>query len=512
MRHASRFALVLPLLFAPWAFGTTERWSIRVLEALCGVALYLFALNQSLGTQLPRRQPKLFMAAMGVPILAALQILLFIPFDRLVSERLGILIWMAACATSALLLLFSMKFHGEWTLRRPCISALGVIFLALILFQLLNPVHIHTITKGTVYELMGGNLHLPHTIAFAATFEEGIRWTCLMVFAFTILHFIGSRASLIWLVKIIVANAALVAMVGVLQKLCGADKMLGLRESKMALVSFGPFANTNNFAAFANLFLGPTLGLALMPGIFNSDESSSLPQRIFWSICAAMILMSVMLSASRAGLVVSLVTMLLLCVDYALRRRRTEQKNNLRPLLILSLAATLIFLAGAHLESQLRFENLFFDESASERMMVYNATWEAITSSPVVGYGLGSFRYLFPFYRPAALDWVYEYTHNDWLELVFDFGAIGFCLIATSCIFVLIAIGRHRIEKTSAFHRSLASCLFLSVAGCLAHAVVDFPFHIGAVQISFCTLAAIGLALPWTKERSTPELQVDRTE
>ena len=162
-----RVVIGLILIFAPWAFGTTETWSLRTLEVLCFLNVALMIIQQA------------------------------------VNRDSGMVRW-----------------------RRPAVFIFGLLVLLFIGLQLLNPVRIKIVSQESVYELVGGNLSLPHTIHWAATKEDGLRWISFSLFGFSLLQSIRTRNDVTFILRLLVLNAVLVSIEGILQSLSGSDELL----------------------------------------------------------------------------------------------------------------------------------------------------------------------------------------------------------------------------------------------------------------------------------------------
>jgi hypothetical protein len=212
---------MVTLIFAPWAFGSTEPWSIHVLEILCILTFISGALD-------------------------------------------GVL-------------------KREWRFRYPWLGVLLALCAGYVGFQLLNSLDIHVVRKWSVYELSGGSTHLPHTVHWESTVEWGVRWVCFLLVGMMIVCRVRSREEIAPFMKVVVVNAAIISVVGVLCHLSESDLLLGFRKPRFGGIIFGPYVNRNNFAAYVNLALPLALGFALLPDMLRRQELSKTPQRIFSS-------------------------------------------------------------------------------------------------------------------------------------------------------------------------------------------------------------------------------------
>ena len=129
------------------------------------------------------------------------------------------------------------------------------------------------------------------------------------------------------------------------------------------------------------------------------------------------------------------------------------------------------------------------DFGGSGRLKMWRDTLEMWKSNPVLGYGGGSFQWVFPpWQNHARLNLLYDYPHNEYVQVLAEYGAVGLGLVAL----VLLAGGietlaRVRRRDSDADTPSIgpeddAGHLLVGAAGaaasCAVHACFDFNFHI----------------------------------
>ena len=449
MRGIARFFLCLPLGLTPWLWGTTEKWSIQFVEGLCLWAVLCVLVQLVVERRLP------------------------MPFPR---------------------------FHFFLTL----IAAI------LVLVQWLHPVKMELFAGGMLYRLPDGATRWPFTVAPAVTGSWGFRWATWVLFGWALWAHPRNPQEVRSILKVLVWNGLILALVGMVQFLSGTDRLLWLRKPRDVCTLFGPFVYHNNFAAYVNLLFPAAMGLALLPGLRPSrremtlnqaNSSTPLAGQIFWSMAAGLILASVSLAYSRSGSIVVALTLTLILVDAWLRRRKPNSGNEpgekgsavkdwRLPVMVL-LAGGFLLLGGNLSKVLMRFERAATE--APGRTLVYESCWYASRTSPVWGYGLGSFTSIYPYYRqPEIRNLYYEYAHSDWAELLLEFGWGGGLPIA---VWALVSVGyplRERWNRSSPIRRSLGSVLAISILGCLLHATMDFPLKIASIQLTWVALVALG--------------------
>ena len=114
-----------------------------------------------------------------------------------------------------------------------------------------------------------------------------------------------------------------------------------------------------------------------------------------------------------------------------------------------------------------------------------------------LGWGAGSFRYIFPMYQRNYLEihyaryhqkkgWmgrkVFHYAHNDIVQFIAEYGAIGSGLVLLTLLWILFSA--FRIFSFSAFF------LLVGFATSMSHAFFDFIFNSPAYWMAFLGILA----------------------
>ena len=153
---------------------------------------------------------------------------------------------------------------------------------------------------------------------------------------------------------------------------------------------------------------------------------------------------------------------------------------------------------------QLRLKQMFNEKGGVNDEMRYSVWRPAVRmwqDSPWWGVGPGHFSTRFRAYRPEGVQMNPEYTHNDYLNTLADWGAVGMALIASA----LALLGWGVVKTRSSIRLSSGelggrsgSNKFAFVFGAgvgliaiLLHSVLDFNMHIPANAIVAITLMAL---------------------
>ncbi len=219
-------------------------------------------------------------------------------------------------------------------------------------------------------------------------------------------------------------------------------------------------------ARWLGLFANPNeLGyglVVLVPLAVAVAAGRRFPVRVaLWGI-AGIFTLTIYLTLSR-GSMLGLLTVLALM---GIRQKSTS----LRILLIVALAASLIFVAfwwtrGAG------FRNLDDDANVQQRLATYRAGFEMFMDRPLLGVGVGCSSIAWPLYAPRGVwsrHWLH--IHNTFLQALVETGLLGFIPFALFLFFGLyharkLAALDGRAEYGSA--PQLASALEISLWGFL---------------------------------------------
>ncbi len=182
--------------------------------------------------------------------------------------------------------------------------------------------------------------------------------------------------------------------------------------------SSGPFGIPNSLAAFLNLLLPPLVALAL-------QRRAGAGQRILCGYLAAVLAAGILLTVSRGAwlsLGGALMAWPLLVGRSPLRRLLGSA----------AVAAVLVGVAGAvylrEPEVKQRVDQLARNRTELSRAAMWGAGWQLFRDRPVLGTGAGSYAVMFERHRPRFFWDNPQWAHNDYLNTLTDYGAVGFLL------------------------------------------------------------------------------------
>lgn len=291
-----------------------------------------------------------------------------------------------------------------------------------------------------------------------------------------------------------VLSSALLALVSILQRLEGTEKLLWLIQPPVKAwgpFSFGPFAYRANGAQYFNLLWPVTLGFwwalheryRLQVGLrVRAGGDPSLILLVLGGLMAA----CPVVTTSRGGALLLIAEGLAMVVllSVALRRAGKVMRRTMAGALVVGVVAGAA-LGGRELVQ--RFETVLTD-NLSGRPVIYGTARRMAADHPVFGTGAETFPSLSALYRPDPGGKWEAYVHDDWLETRVSFGWVGFGLIVSMlAAAVLAGLTGTGLPASPIFVASAG----VGMTGLLAHASLDFPFQVVGLLTSFLVLAAL---------------------
>jgi len=277
----------------------------------------------------------------------------------------------------------------------------------------------------------------------------------------------------------------LVSGFGILQHLTFNGKLYWFREMRYGGIPFGPYANRNHFAGFAELILP----LALVPLVLGRVRRERWP---VVGLFAVIPIGALFLSASRGGIAGFAVELGLLAL--LMIRRRTLGKQLLAAGTVLLTALLLVSWLGVGQILQ-RFSSLqSLEVTTAKRVSMMRDTWRIFLDHPLTGTGLGTLQVVFPPYETLYDGKIVNHSHNDYLEALAETGLLG-GLCCAWFLGVLLSESLRRLrELNNSFAGTLQVSGLIACTGLLVHSLVDFNLHIPANAILFFLMAHLATA------------------
>ena len=303
---ATEIIIYFMMIFSPWAFGTADPLSIWIMNT-CGYLLGLCLLLKWVACRVTGYTPH--------------------RWESNVSEK-----------------------RKRWLHRsNKTLAFLTVFLLAYVLCQAVNARADYLWGYGRFEWFENYIKWLPHSYDQGATWQALFKWSALACVFWTMRDWFGTKSiyerrkfkkneerervqpvlnrkltRFLWVLSI---NAGVLALVGILQRLSGTDKLLWLVQpplNKWNIQQFGPWAYRGMAAAWFNMVWPLTAGFVLLK-FFNAGKSGERKTDDAFFVLAPLgflLMVAPAISSSRLGLVVSLVLALGFAARYGIRLLR----------------------------------------------------------------------------------------------------------------------------------------------------------------------------------------------
>lgn len=313
-------------------------------------------------------------------------------------------------------------------------------------------------------------------------------WVCILL----IRHLL-ERKEIKLLLYLLVWNAAVLAIVGIVQYLAQAKTMLGLWEIP-GNHFFATFGYVNHGAAWFYLHAALAAGLA-HDGLIKRKPPVQIA---VWCGSFLLCITATFLTLSRAGAIGAVVLLLVvagLLIRWTLKKSKGSAVLNAAGLAVIVVlaGAALYFSAGEGGLAQ-EIEETFLGEgmaqTVTDRTMQLPSAWAVAKEYPVFGCGGWGYRWVamlhipieeWPAWRSAGK----ANVHCDPLQFLVEFGWVGIlCMLSTVGVLIRSAL---KLGKPDALRSWIALGLFLV----FLHGWVDLPFRSPAILMAWCLLFAV---------------------
>ncbi len=293
------------------------------------------------------------------------------------------------------------------------------------------------------------------------------------------------------------------AVYGMVQYLTGWHYIFTYAKRYGTDAATGTYINRNHYAGLLEMVLPFILaGIWFrLPGrdraargiwrhLVNSPVTARWTARV---LLVVVVFLGVVFSKSRMGVAAALVGVM---VVMAIALLQVGRRSGLAvALLVLALPAvygTWIGLAPV-LE---RFELLGRPGALEQdRLPIWRDTLALIRDYPVLGTGLGTYRWASLHYQTQWFEFVFDHAHNDYLEFAADIGIPATVLLFGSLWVLVVNVARRALVLERTKEKILAAGCAGALAALLTHSLTDFNLQIPANALIFAWIAGTAAAL-----------------
>jgi len=249
--------------------------------------------------------------------------------------------------------------------------------------------------------------------------------------------------------------------------------------------SFSTFVNRNHFAAYLEMIIPLAFILVFI--------SRSKSVRLIYVFMAAIMILALFFTTSRAGIVCFLISFFAM---FIILSRKVPIKNIVVAFIIL-ISIFLVFFFSADITSILgRIDTLAHPLKAyGSRLTIIKDSLGMFKDFTFFGTGLGTFGDIYQKYKTVGIGWHYvtrnSFAHNEPVQLLVETGLFGVLFFSA---FLFLMIRRSLFiwwDRRNPFVLYVAAGCFVSLLAAFLHSLFDFTLHIPANAIVFFVILAI---------------------
>jgi len=327
-----------------------------------------------------------------------------------------------------------------------------------------------------------------------ATYAQLLLYAAYGMLAFVTSQSFRRSSQFDWVLRAVTVYGALVASFAILQGISPNGKLYWIWPLQQGGTIYGPYVNHNHYAGLMEM-------LTPFPLVLAATRFTDGNRKLFVMAIAALMAGSIFLSGSRGGML-ALVAQIGVLALLVMRSKKADWKQ---PLLLgaflIIVIGFLVWLGGNELTRRLAsiHTEAQAELSGGTRLTIDRDCLHMLLRKPVLGWGLGTFPFVYPGFRSFYSTLFVNQAHNDYLQLLVETGLAGFGI----AIWFLVLLFRQATTKLKDWNQTttgaLTAAALLGCIGILVHSFLDFNLQIPANAALFYVLCAI-VAAPQLQE------------
>lgn len=308
-----------------------------------------------------------------------------------------------------------------------------------------------------------------------------------------------------WLLWTLAVSSGVLALVGILHRLDGSNKLLWLIEpyrNRKNEYQFASYPYRANAAQYFNLVWPVILGFWWAVHAQNRRQNprarfGNEPALVLLLLIGLMVAAPIVATSRGGALLLAALAGLVVLVTALQRRVSMGVRIGLGTALAGALAMG--WIVGGEAQ-QKRFATVM-DDNLSGRVEIYRTARNMAREAGWLGLGADSFKALNFLYREDTEEKWQGYVHDDWLELRICLGLVGL-LLAVGLLGAVMAVWGSSAGPGSP--GVFAAFTAIALGGLLLHAKFDFPLQVQSLRFLFVTVCAVWLCAPNNRRCTVP--------
>ncbi|WP_456380208.1 O-antigen ligase family protein [Thiolapillus sp.] len=433
-----------------------------------------------------------------------LLVLLFAPLFR--AGNLPLPLLLLELLSLGILVLMLMRPSGLLQLGTAHLVMLGGILLLPVLMLVPVPVGLWQQLPGReafaeIYQAIGmGGGQDWRTVTLAPNQTEAALWALLpplLVFAATINQ---PRKNILKLIYVALGMVVFQSVLSLMQYGGGINSLYISNEFGIKAAA-GTYLNRDHLAGLLEMLF--PVALALLAATVGQHRFGSAQdpwrkrlgflatarghQASIYAAIGILAILCLVFTRSRVGIALAMLGLLLVLLVFA----RRLGGGNVYGTYGTAIAVIVVLTVEIGLAPVL--DRFSMDPMEDSRWSIYATSVRGAMEYFPVGAGIGAYPEVYPHFQPASIDAFVNHAHNDYLEWIFDGGALAFILILAGLSMYAIGWRRLWIKGRWRTFRYVQAGAGIGVFLLILHSFVDFNLHKPANAIYFAFLLAVFL-------------------
>ncbi len=291
---------------------------------------------------------------------------------------------------------------------------------------------------------------------------------------------------------------------GIIQYLLHWDKIFTFTKQYDTGMATGTYINHNHFAGLLELTIPFVVGSAFYSfqgssgrpqtgfgRVHSRRQSSARFRSIFYLFLVVVMVLAVIFSTSRTGVLVTVFSILFIAMLAQLKTTRTSWMVGVFMFLVCTAGYGLWVGLNPILS---RFEAMrnpaYF--KLEGRISLWKDSLRLARDYPLVGTGLGTFRFCFPRYQTVLVNLYVDHAHNDYVEFAADTGIVGATLLFLPVLYLFGRMVVSFLRDRRRYRNAVILGCIGSTLGLILHSLMDFNLQIPANALIFAVVLGIG--------------------
>ncbi|NKB24048.1 MAG: hypothetical protein GKR87_06675 [Kiritimatiellae bacterium] len=304
------------------------------------------------------------------------------------------------------------------------------------------------------------------------------------------------------LLGVLILSVSLMAWYAIIQHAKESIMVLNIeRPEGYGMRASGTYVCPNHFAGLLEIVMCMALAMILMP-------SASIPLRTLALYGMVLFVPVLFLTQSRSGLVGAGVGLSVtgLLIAWEKNKRLFCSSVVFIPLLFVLLVGKLWYVSPVFQQRVAEMNPSELGGTALGRIAYWKDTIEMIKDKPFLGYGPGSFRWIYSGYKSSNLEQLWlRYAHNEYLQTIAEYGFVGFFLFIGFVFAIVFSLLKTFRNPSRSRNTYLIAGLAGSISATLTHACFDFNLHIFSITHVLMMLAGTVFGVLYASQDLTPQ-------